>query len=69
MWALQGRGVRGADQVSLEVTATAPRGSRKSKWRVLKLVMGMTLKRGCRCLFVAKHVYMDPILCELQYHC
>jgi hypothetical protein len=59
----------GAEQVPPEVTATAPGGNRKSKRRVSKLVTGMTLKRGCHCLFVAKQVYVDPTLCELQYHC
>jgi hypothetical protein len=61
-------GQGGAEQVPPEITATAAGGSRKPKRCVSKLVIGMTLKRGCRCLFVAKQVYVDPTLCELQYH-
>ena len=28
----------------------------------------MTIKRGCQCNFVAKQLYMDSSLCEIQYH-
>jgi hypothetical protein len=62
-------GQGGTEQVPPEVTATTAGGSRKPKRRVSKLVTGMTLKQGCRCLFVAKQVYVDPTLCKLQYHC
>jgi hypothetical protein len=33
------------------------------------LTTGMTIKRGCQYYFVAKQVYVDTSLCELQYHC
>ena len=29
---------------------------------------GLTSKRGCQCNFVAKQLYMDNTLCEVQYH-
>ena len=51
----------GADQVLLEVTASALGRSRKPKWRVSKLVTGMTLKQGCNCMFVAIRCTWIPL--------
>lgn len=36
--------------------------------RACRVQAGMTSKRGCLCNFVAKQLYMDNSLCELQYH-
>ena len=36
--------------------------------RASRVQAGMTSKRGCLCNFVAKQLYMDNTLCEIQYH-
>jgi hypothetical protein len=60
---------RGEEQIRPEVIATDSRRIKVSKCCVSKMVTGMTMKTGCWCMFVAKQVYVDPTLCELQYHC
>ena len=44
-----------------------PIGQTKQR-RASKLQAGLTSKRGCQCNFVAKQLYMDNTLCEIQYH-
>jgi hypothetical protein len=39
------------------------------KRRVAKIPTGLTMKRGCHYFFVAKQLYVDMTLCELQHHC
>jgi hypothetical protein len=54
-----------AERVQPQVTGSAPGRIKVRKRRVSKMVSGMTRKRGCRCFFVAKQVYVDASLCEL----
>jgi hypothetical protein len=44
-----------------------PIGQTKQR-RASRLQAGLTSKRGCQCNFVAKQLYMDNTLCEVQYH-
>ena len=43
-----------------------PIGPTKQR-KASKLQAGLTSKRGCQCNFVAKQLYMDNTLCEIQY--
>ena len=49
------------------VVAPAKIGPTRQR-RASRVQAGMTSKRGCQCNFVAKQLYMDNTLCEIQYH-
>jgi len=44
-----------------------PRNGPTKQRRASRLQAGLTSKRGCQCNFVAKQLYMDKGLCEIQY--
>jgi hypothetical protein len=50
-----------------DVPAPTKIGPRRQR-RASRVQAGMTSKHGCLCNFVAKQLYMDNTLCEIQYH-
>lgn len=41
----------------------------KKKARVGKIQVGVSIKRGCQCNFVAKQLLLDEFFCTIKFHC
>lgn len=53
---------------TVEVAHNLLKPKQKEQW-MTKLHVGLSMMRVCQCNFIAKQLYLDSKLCEIQFKC